>query len=47
MKARKLSFTYHSYHEDAFGLYRGGGQLPDPANANTALIDLFTKKLKK
>jgi len=47
MRARKLSFTYHAYHEDSFGLYRGGETLPDPANANTALIELFTKKLKK
>jgi len=47
MRARKLSFTYHAYHEDGFGLYRGAGARPDPARANTALIDLFTKTLKK
>jgi endoglucanase len=46
-RARKLSFTYHVYHEDGMGLFRGAGSLPDPARANTALIDLFTKKLKK
>ena len=45
MRARKLSFSYHAYHEDSFGLYRGGDGLPDPARANTALIDLFTKTL--
>jgi endoglucanase len=45
-RAKKLSFTYHSYHEDAFGIYRGAGSLPDPARANTALIELFTSKLK-
>ena len=25
MRARKLSFTYHTYHEDGFGIYRGAG----------------------
>ena len=46
-RANKLSFTYHAYHEDGFGIYRGSGSLPDPARANTALIELFTSKLKK
>jgi len=46
-RARKLSFTYHAYHEDGFGIYRGSGSLPDPARANTALIDLFTSRLAK
>ena len=45
MRARKLSFTYHVYHEDGFGLYRGASDLPDPTNANHPLIDLFTKRL--
>ena len=45
MNARKLHFTYHAYHEDSFGLYRGNRTLPDPGNANDALIDLFTKRL--
>jgi endoglucanase len=39
-----LSFSYHAYHEDGFGLYRGGGAI-DPARANKELIDLFTRKL--
>jgi endoglucanase len=47
MRARKLSFTYHAYHEDGFGIYRGAGGLPDPARANTPLIELFTSKLDK
>jgi endoglucanase len=42
---RGLSFTYHAYHEDSFGIYRGGGALPDPARANTPLIQLFKQKL--
>jgi endoglucanase len=44
LDARGLSFTYHSYHEDAFGLYHGTGPI-DPARANQGLIDLFTKRL--
>jgi endoglucanase len=39
-----LSFSYHAYHEDGFGLYRGAGPI-DPARANQGLIDLFTRKL--
>ena len=46
-RARQLSFTYHVYHEDGFGIYRGAGSLPDPTKANTALIELFTDKLAK
>ena len=47
LRARGLHHTYHSYHEDAFGIYRGSGALPDPARANTPLIELFTKKLRR
>jgi endoglucanase len=39
-----LSFTYHDYHGDSFGLYLGGGRV-DPARANDALIQLFKRKL--
>ena len=42
---RQLSFTYHDYHESSFGLYYGDNSLPDPANANQALLDLFKSKL--
>jgi endoglucanase len=45
MTARGLSFSYHAYHEDAFGIFRGGGALPDPAQANVPLMDLLTRKL--
>jgi len=44
LDARGLSFTYHAYHEDGFGLYYGNGTI-DPARANQGLIDLFTKRL--
>ena len=47
LRARRLSFTYHAYHEDSFGLYRGAGALPDAAGANGPLIQLFTDKLDK
>ncbi len=40
-----VSFTYHAYHEDSFGLFRGEGALPDPGNANKALLDLFRARL--
>jgi endoglucanase len=42
---RRLHFAYHTYHEDAFGLYRGSSTLPDPAQSNGKLIELFTERL--
>lgn len=45
-KANNFYFTYHTYHEDSFGLYFGYGTLPDPSKANQPLIDLFKQKLK-
>jgi endoglucanase len=39
-----LSFTYHDYHEDSFGLYRGKGPV-DPALANNEPIQLLERKL--
>ncbi|MFS4492708.1 glycoside hydrolase family 5 protein [Maribacter sp. 2308TA10-17] len=44
LKTNNIHFTYHAYHEDAFGLYLGGG-LPDPNNVNQPLIDWFTSNL--
>ena len=44
LKTNKIHFTYHTYHEDAFGLYLGNG-LPDPNNVNQPLIDWFTANL--
>lgn len=41
----KVNFTYHAYHEDSFGIYKGYGSLPNPANANQDLIHLFKTKL--
>ena len=45
LAANQLSFTYHDYHEQSFGLFFGDDTLPDPKNANTKLLDLFQRKL--
>ncbi len=45
-KSSSIHFTYHAYHESSFGIYYGDNNLPDPNNANQALINLFTQKLK-
>jgi endoglucanase len=45
-KASNIHFTYHAYHESSFGIYYGDSGLPDPAQANQPLIDLFTQKLQ-
>lgn len=44
-KEANINFTYHAYHEDSFGIYKGSASLPDPSNANQNLIDLFTQLL--
>ena len=41
----ELHFTYHAYHEDAFGLYYGHNALPSISNANGGLTNLLTRKL--
>ena len=43
--SNNIHFTYHSYHEDSFGLYFGSGSLPIDSNANLPLINLFTNTL--
>jgi endoglucanase len=45
-KAKNINFTYHTYHEDSFGLYFGYGSLPDPSQVNQPLIDLLKNKLQ-
>jgi endoglucanase len=42
-----VHYTYHSYHEDAFGLYYGYDTPPESSRSNTELINLFRKKLKE
>ncbi len=44
-KEKNIHFSYHAYHEELFGIYRGDSSLPDPNNANQPLIDLFTEIL--
>lgn len=44
--ARKMSFTYHDYHEEHFGLYLGEGSLPADKQLNRPLYDVLKKKLK-
>ena len=41
-----ISFTYHAYRGDDFGLYLGRNYLPDATKVNQPLIDLFKAKLK-
>ena len=36
-----VNFTYHSYHEYAFGLYFNEDGLPDPKYINKELLKLF------
>ena len=38
-----LSYSYHAYHEDAYGLYFDGKNLPDPGHSNVVLIEIFKK----
>ncbi|WP_339074305.1 glycoside hydrolase family 5 protein [Teredinibacter turnerae] len=45
LEERKLTNTFHVYHEESFGIYRGDGPL-DPANVNQPVIDMFTTYLK-
>lgn len=45
-KNNDIHFSYHSYHEDNFGLYFGYGTLPDPAKVNQPLIELLKSKLR-
>ncbi len=47
LKQNHVNFTYHVYHEDNFGLYYGYGKPIDTTQANTSLINIFTRKLKE
>lgn len=42
----KIHFTYHAYHEDAFGIYKGYNELPKENDSNKKLIELFKEKLQ-
>lgn len=45
MLEKKLHFTLHAWHEDAFGLYYGYGQLPNEKDKNKKLLKLIDSKL--
>lgn len=45
IEERKLTNTFHVYHEESFGLYLGDEEL-DPDNFNKPLRDLFLKRYK-
>lgn len=42
IESRKITNTYHVYHEESFGLYRGDGKI-DPKNVNEPLETLFIR----
>lgn len=44
---RGIHFTYHAYHEGAFGIFQSdpARQLPDDTRANAPLIELFRSQL--
>lgn len=41
LKKHQLHYTYHAYHDGAFGFYTHMGILPDSASANRKLLELF------
>lgn len=45
LKEHQVHYTYHAYHESAFGIYRNEGSLPDPLSANQELLALFRRKM--
>jgi endoglucanase len=44
--ANNLSFNYHAYHGDDFGIYYGSGNIIDPTKVNLPLKQLLTTKLR-
>ncbi|HYU16828.1 MAG TPA: hypothetical protein VEL05_12170 [Candidatus Acidoferrum sp.] len=47
LAARGLHFSYHAYHEPAFGIFQSAAaeRLPDLADANQPLIDRLRESL--
>jgi endoglucanase len=45
LMARHISFTYHDYHEESFGLFVGEGSLPDEKTLIRPLYEVFQQKL--
>jgi endoglucanase len=46
LNERRLSFTYHAWHEDAFGVFRGDGPIAS-TTPNEPLLKLFHDKLAR
>jgi endoglucanase len=48
LAARRIHFTYHTYHEPGFGVFLSDAtqRLPDMADANLPLISTFEQKLR-
>ena len=44
-KENSISFNYHAYHEESFGLYQNSAKIL-PAQPNQLLMDIFETKLK-
>ncbi|MBN2194679.1 MAG: glycoside hydrolase family 5 protein [Polyangiaceae bacterium] len=44
---RRVSFAYHDYHEEWFGLFFGEGMLPSPHNANDQLMAVLADRLAR
>lgn len=45
LQQEQIHWTYHSYHEDNFGIYQDGQQFPNEDLGRKDLIQLFQKKL--
>ncbi len=46
LEKRKLHFAYRAYHDNAFGIYYGDNELPNPEQCNKPLIELFKRNLR-
>jgi len=46
LSERRLSFTWHAWHEESFGIFRGDGPIA-AATPNEALLKLFRDKLSR
>ena len=46
LQNNNINYTYHCYHESAFGIYQNDEGLPDEKQARNELINVFKAKLK-
>lgn len=45
-KTYEIGFNYHAYHEPMYGMYSTYNQLPDKANRNEVLVEIFREMLR-